>query len=123
MNQLLEFKPLICERCGGTIDRKTMRCPYCGTEYIRENNGDQIRIVVDRPGVQKISTQVRVDMDMMADSPEGARAYVLDRMRHEVADALLAFMKISTAEDYSPLSRCQIIRGEIRVIDPTFTDY
>lgn len=123
MNQLLEFKPLICERCGAAIDRKTMRCPYCGTEYIRENNGAQIRFVVDRPGVQKISTQVRVDMDMMAASPEGARAYVLDRMCHEVADALLAFMKISTAEDYSPLSRCQIIRGEIRVIDPTFTDY
>lgn len=25
--------PLICERCGGTIDRDSMRCPYCDTSY------------------------------------------------------------------------------------------
>lgn len=26
--------PFICERCGGTIDRELMICPYCDTEYI-----------------------------------------------------------------------------------------
>lgn len=27
------LSPLICERCGGTIDRESMICPYCDTEY------------------------------------------------------------------------------------------
>lgn len=26
--------PFICERCGGTIDRELMICPYCDTEYV-----------------------------------------------------------------------------------------
>lgn len=30
-------------------------------------------------------------------------------------------MKISAEKDY--FSRCQIIRGEVRVVDPTFTEY
>lgn len=28
-----KLRPLICERCGGTIDRESMICPYCDTEY------------------------------------------------------------------------------------------
>lgn len=28
-----QIHPLICERCGGTIDRDSMRCPYCDTSY------------------------------------------------------------------------------------------
>ena len=27
------LSPLICERCGGTIDRESMICPYCDTAY------------------------------------------------------------------------------------------
>lgn len=27
------LSPLICERCGGTIDRQSMICPYCDTKY------------------------------------------------------------------------------------------
>lgn len=27
------YEPLICSRCGGQIDRKTMKCFYCLTEY------------------------------------------------------------------------------------------
>lgn len=25
--------PLICERCGGTIDKETYKCEHCGTQY------------------------------------------------------------------------------------------
>ena len=27
------YEPLICSRCGGQIDRETMKCFYCQTEY------------------------------------------------------------------------------------------
>ena len=30
-----ELKPLICQCCGGRIDRHTMMCPYCGAHYIK----------------------------------------------------------------------------------------
>lgn len=25
--------PLICERCGGTINKETYKCEHCGTQY------------------------------------------------------------------------------------------
>jgi hypothetical protein len=43
-------------------------------------------------------------------------------MREQIADGLLAYMKMQTSECYDPMNCCQIIRGEVRVVDPTF-DY
>ena len=120
---LIEIKPLLCEQCGGRIDRKTMRCPYCGTEYGRQNNGVQIRFKEGRPGEYSIFAQVQVDMDMIAADPEFSKEYALDAMRQEIADALMAFTKISTSMNFDPLGRYQIVRGEVRVIDPEFVDY
>ena len=25
--------PLVCERCGGSIDKTTLKCEHCGTQY------------------------------------------------------------------------------------------
>lgn len=118
-----EIKPLVCENCGGHIERKTMKCPYCDTQYERKNNGVTVNYVVDRPGVHTLRADIRVDRHMMLHNPEGATEYALDRLRREIADGLLAYMKITTSEDYSYLDRFQIIRGEIRVVDPAFTYY
>ena len=118
---MFELKPLVCEKCGGSIDRKTMRCPYCDTAYAYDNNGVQVRFTVERPGTHIIKAQAKVSREMVDYEPERATAYVLDKMRHQVADGLLAFMKISTMSD--PYEMCEVIRGEVRVIDPTFTNY
>lgn len=120
MMNLLKIKPMICEQCGGHVDRKTMRCPYCGTEYAYSNNGVQIRFEEKRPGEHSIFAQVDVDMDMIAKYPDIAQSYALDTLRNEIADALLAFMKISTSTKLDPLCQHQIIRAEVRVIDPEY---
>lgn len=117
---LIEMKPLLCTQCGAPIDRRTMKCPYCDTQY--EHPNERIKIVVDRPGVHTIRCETKVDMMHMRHSPEGAREYVLRDMRQQIADGLLAYMKMTTSECYDPMSCCQIIRGEIRVVDPSF-DY
>lgn len=31
-----EYKPLICKCCGAPINRETMTCEYCGTQYRKE---------------------------------------------------------------------------------------
>ena len=31
------MKALKCEYCGGAIDRNSMSCPFCGTDYINDN--------------------------------------------------------------------------------------
>lgn len=116
-----EIKPLVCENCGGHIDRATMKCPYCDTQYERKSNGVTVNYVVTQPGVHTIRADIRVSNLQKLHDPEGATRYALDRLRQEVADGLLAYMKISTSKDLSFMEDCEIIRGEIRVVDPHFT--
>ena len=120
MEAVLDIKPMTCQNCGANINRRTMRCDYCDTEY--ESPNERLKIIVDRPGVHTIRCETRVDMMHMRYSPEGAREYVLQDMRQQIADGLLAYMKMTTYESYDPLNCCQIIRGEVRVLDPSF-DY
>ena len=98
-----------------------MRCPYCDTQYERKNNGVTVNYVVNQAGVHTLRADVRVDELMLLRNPESATAYALDILRQEIADGLLAYMKISTAKDFSAFNNCEIIRGEVRVVDPYFT--
>lgn len=116
----MELQTMTCKNCGANINRRTLRCDYCGTEY--EHPNDRIKIVTIRPGVHTIRCQTKVDMEMMRHSTEGAKEHVLRDMREQIADGLLAFMKMTTSECHDQRSHCQIIRGEVRVVDPSF-DY
>lgn len=118
---MVEIKPMVCERCGGDIDRKTMRCQYCGTQYERKHEGTQINYVVERPGIHRLRAEVRIADEMTRRDPEMATKIATDRLRNGIADGLLDYMKIST--EINPMSMCQIIRGEVRVVDPTFGNY
>ena len=117
---MFELEAMRCQNCGANINRRSLRCDYCGTEYQPQN--ERIKIVVDRPGVHTIRCQAKVDMSHMRQAPESAKEYVLRDMRAQIADGLLAYMKMTTSECFDPLDCCQIIRGEVRVVDPSF-DY
>jgi hypothetical protein len=54
----------------------------------------------------------------MQRSPEAASDYALQDMRQQIADGLLAYMRLTTSEDIKGM--CQIVRGEVRVLDPYF---
>jgi hypothetical protein len=57
----------------------------------------------------------------MVYDPERARDYTLNQLREQIADGLLGFMKITTSHDLC--EQAEIIRGEVRVVDPTFSGY
>ena len=118
---MAELKPMVCERCGGDIDRRTMRCQYCDTQYERKHEGTQINYVVERPGIHRLRAEVRIADEMTRRDPEMATKIATDRLRNGIADGLLDYMKIYTNVD--PMLMCQIIRGEVRVVDPTFGNY
>lgn len=117
---MIERKPLICQNCGGRIDRRTMKCPYCDTEYERNMDEMPIRFVVEQPGVHRIRAEVRLAEEMIVRDPEGASRYAMNKLRQGIADGLLEYMKICTSKSFDPMNMCQVIRGEVRVIDPTF---
>ena len=119
----MELNPYICKCCGGRINIAKMRCEYCDTSY-EDTSLKRIKIESVRPGQHTIRAEVIITHDHMLDNPEGARDYALRELRNQLADGLLGFMKIRTAESFSPkyFERTEVIRGEVRVIDPMFED-
>lgn len=112
------MEKLVCENCGGQIDRSTMKCPYCGTQYERTYCGTPVRFVVERPGVHRIRAVAMVADELSMHDPERATEFTMDKLRQGIADGLLSYMKMETERD--PRHRCRIIRGEVRVIDPSW---
>lgn len=120
----MDLKPYTCTCCGGAIDIIKMRCGYCGT-YFEDNSLKRIKIETVQPGVHTIRAQIALDIDRVRHNPKGARDYALQELRQQLADGLLGFMKIQTSESYDPMycGRAEIIRGEVRVVDPMFDTY
>lgn len=111
-------KPLICQCCGGHIDRRSMKCPYCDTQYEKKFGDTPVTFTVERPGVHHIGAMVRLDECAVRQDPEGATKFAMDRLRNGIADGLLEYMRISTSQDYSTF--CRIIRADVRVLGPSW---
>ena len=119
----MDLRPYICEQCGGQIDLATMQCKFCGTEYY-DKSLKHITVRQVCPGEATIAAEVRIDYDTMLRAPEAARNYALRELRNQIADGLLAYMKLETYDDFviGFYSRKEIIRGTVRVIEPMFED-
>ena len=113
----MELKPYICRCCGGRINVAKMRCDYCDTAY-EDESLKRITIQTVRPGENVIRAEIAINRYGMSHNPEGARDYALHCLRDQIADGLLGFMKIATTTDFR--NDAEIIRGEVRVIDPMF---
>lgn len=118
----MNIKPYVCKCCGGPINVAKMRCEYCDIAY-EDDSLKRIKIEVDRPGVHTISAQIEVSRKDMTYNPEGVRDFTLRELRNQLADGLLGFMKIETADNYDFRNRTQIIRGTVKVVDPVFSGY
>ena len=119
----MDLRPYICKQCGGRINPSNMRCEYCGTEHY-DPHLKRIAVSTVRPGEARLYAEVRINYEDMMRYPEQARDYALRELRDQLADGLLAYMKITTADDFNINfnGRTEIIRGEVRVIDPMFED-
>lgn len=117
----MDLQPYICKCCGGRINVAKMKCEYCDTAY-EDKSLKRLVVRQVRPGETVIRAEVALDKWGIAHNPEGARDYALRNLRDQIADGLLGFMKIATSTDYSFRGEAEIIRGEVRVIDPMFDD-
>lgn len=116
----MNLQPYTCKCCGGKINVAIMRCEYCDTEY-QDDSLKPVKFSVVRPGVHKISATVRIDGHDMLRGPEFATNYALSELKRQFADGLLAFMKVTS--EIHPGEHAEYIRGEVRVLDPTFDTY
>lgn len=115
---MINIEVLTCSNCGAPINRATMTCPYCKTQY--SSSHPELRIEVVKPGAHRIGVESRIPQRFVDASPETATKMVLSEMRNKLADGLLDYMRVTTSRGYGFMDECQIIRGEVMVLDPYF---
>ena len=111
---------LRCHNCGGQLDANTLKCPYCGSQYERENQGGQTIYIQTCPA-QLVPLRYQMEMpieDLSRVDPEILAEHCMKEITHSIAEALVPYIKFETERD--PFKMRQIIRGSIRVVEPDF---
>ena len=119
-----------CKNCGAPLDASG-KCAYCGSiwKVQPQGLGPPMIVEVHSGPVQTIAAEVRLSRHMhpMFDSEafsvelaetDGGVTYIMDQMRHQLADGLKDMIKLTTRVE--PGSDIQVIRGMVRVVPPDF---
>lgn len=107
------LKPMICPRCGGTINRAAMICEYCGTRFKEDESG--VKIEVLRPGVCILKTTVEVPDEYMYTDPKTAATYAIEHMAEQFAESIASFMDVRM--EVNPAALKTRFYATLRVID------
>ena len=106
------MKPLICQCCGGHIDRRTMMCPYCETQY----NGklEPVPVIADYEpdGYQTIQATVYVD-ELTFRNQEIAMKTVYEQLYEEMMKQMSQYVEVTEQVDCRRFRR--IIRGRLKI--------
>ena len=110
------MKAYICDRCGGHINERTMKCEYCGTQFKRSDEG-VIRIETFNNPVREFAATIAMsDMDIYRLSPERASEICMHELAKKLSACLIPAIRVSV-EHYPP--ECEYrVRGSAKVIIP-----
>lgn len=113
------LEPLVCKCCGGHIDRKTLKCSFCGVEY-RDHGQTEIR-TVERP-CEVLCAEMSIDRRTLAyrADDKGYSEFIVRELSRGLADELVKYMEIDKEFEYDPLRDCRIIRARCRVLHPGY---
>ena len=109
-------KALICQCCGGHIDRRTMKCPYCETQY--NGNLEPVTHIVSRSepyGVQTLHAEVYVD-ELTFQNQEIAMKIAREKLYEAMMESMKHLVEIEEERDYRRFGRT--LRGGLKI----FTD-
>lgn len=113
---MVKNNPLICDCCGGKINRTTMKCEYCDTKYRLPEGARPIEIRCVRPGEQTLATSFSIDRHALKEDGPRLMEYVAHEMAFKLAEGLLPYCEFYS--DYSPYNDRVRIMAECRVIEP-----
>lgn len=110
------MKGLICDRCGGHINERTMKCEYCGTQFKRSDEG-VIRIETFNNPVREFAATIAMsDMDIYRLSPERASEICMHELVKKLSVCLVPAIRASV--ERNPTESMYLIRGSVKVVIP-----
>ncbi len=111
-----ELKPLVCKCCGGTINRQTMKCEYCGTEYERQGEDAVIRIETFRNPVRTFRACVSISDNDVTKSPDLMSEVALRQLKTKLSEAIASNMVVDVVHDINYMT--QKVYGTIKIVEP-----
>jgi len=111
-----ELKPYICPQCGGKVNRATLVCEMCGTQF-REDA--PYKLIIERPGVRVLGISRVIDNEMMRHGdPQELSEYVLREIARDFTSCIMPFLDVRSEQDqYKDQT---ILSARLRVVEPTF---
>lgn len=112
---MIELKALVCECCGGQIDRRTMRCKYCGTEYyVKDEN--VFRVETYNAPVKEMMAGMSIPREAVLNYGDEYRKFVLEKLSRKLADEMLDCMQVHSG--YDPLTQEYVVKARVKAIVP-----
>lgn len=110
------LEKLNCPNCGAPINRKTMRCEYCGTQFKQDDpQMPPYLIRVEHPKVQVYEAYVKLPYEYCDfGDKEFLNKFVNRELANKLAEAILDETEIKMQED--PMHREFMITGRLRVV-------
>ena len=107
---------LICKGCGGLIDRDTLTCKSCGTQYKYDGDGKLITIEqFDRKTVY-INGSIAVPAYLVKDDPQMAMEMTVREVAQEMVKKIIPLIEWQTR--FEPHTMEYITHARIGVAEP-----
>lgn len=106
---------MICKCCGGTVDRGSLRCNFCGVQY--EITPKPMRIETFQNPVEHFSASFVAAHEIFYKmEPEQISEIAVNQLVKELSKSIPICMQVSKKEHLKDY--CTEYRGDIRMIRP-----
>lgn len=118
------MKALRCDYCGGFINPKTYKCEYCGTQYVKPDDGFSTppKLIVAYPScAEAIGMKQTIDRQeylSMKESGYPVEELIRDRFAQGIANEIMKSIEI--AETYDCVCDQMEYFGKIRILKPDY---
>lgn len=107
--------PFICTQCGGQVDRATLTCHNCYTQFYL--NEQQVLIATEHlPNERTIGATVCMRPEELMYCGDKIIEYSVKELTHKLAEGLAPFMEIE--QDADPMRNLIMLHARCRVLEP-----
>lgn len=109
-----EMKPLICQCCGGHIDKRTLKCLYCETQYNEKIEQVLPVLHLEPDGIETVSVSVMIPEEVFMKSKEAAMQLFAKRAGEALLKGILPYVNVVEQRDMRSFNR--ILSAKIKIV-------
>ena len=119
----MTIKSLTCKNCAGRINKATMTCEYCGTQYEGLYADGMLHCVVEHQSspVKILKMETSIPEELLRENclaKNSVADMAMGDIRHQLAKALEDCMEIEMHYDIRQMR--QVITARVRVLEPNY---